>query len=249
MNWMPEAIRDGIIVILVISGPLVLAAAFIGLMVGILQAATQVQEQTIGSALKIIGIFTLIIIAGFWMFQYLNQYTSRTISTAFTVVPHLSQKVIPRGVKEKRKNKPPENILEVEPPEKIESQIPESGHSPGVPYLGRPNPPKIPANITESLPAVPQMSVSMTESAVPGIHFQEPVGIPVMEMQSEEDFQFEEEAPDEEFPEINFVLPGERINPEEVNPQLTEMSQETAEGKAEKNISQDEEELPTWIEE
>jgi flagellar biosynthetic protein FliQ len=95
MDWMPQAVRDGVIVVLVISGPMVLAAAAIGLLVGILQAATQVQEQTIGSALKIIGVFALIIIGGFWMFRYLNQYTSSTLSTAFTFIPRQTQKVVP----------------------------------------------------------------------------------------------------------------------------------------------------------
>ena len=92
MDWMPQAVRDGIIVVLVISGPLVMAAAFIGLVVGILQAATQVQEQTIGSALKIIGVFGIMIFAGFWMYQYLNQYTSRSLSAAFTSVTRQTQK-------------------------------------------------------------------------------------------------------------------------------------------------------------
>ena len=116
---MPQAVRDGIIVVLIISGPLVLAAAFIGLLIGILQAATQVQEQTIGSALKIIGVFTLIIFAGFWMYQYLNQYTLRTFTTAFTVVPHRTQKVIPPGAKEDEdfKDQFEERPLKVEPPE------------------------------------------------------------------------------------------------------------------------------------
>ena len=237
---MPNAIRDGIMVILIISGPLVLAAAFIGLIVGILQAATQVQEQTIGSALKIIGIFTLIIIGGFWMFQYLNQYTSKTISTAFTVVPHLSQKVIPRGGKEKRIGKIPENIFEVEPPEKIESKIPEAGNVPGVPYLGRPNPPKLPPDVTESLPPSPQMAALMAESSVPGVNFQEPIEIPDMQTNSEEDFVFEEEMPDdEELPEINFLPPGNNIDIEKINPELIEMHQETAKS--------EEDELPTWI--
>lgn len=94
MDWMPQAVRDGIIVILVVSGPVVLVAAAIGLLVGILQAATQVQEQTIGSALKILGVFLLIIVSGYWMFGYINQYTKRTLQTAFTFVPHQTKKVL-----------------------------------------------------------------------------------------------------------------------------------------------------------
>lgn len=95
MDWMPQAIRDGIIVILIISGPIVLLAAAIGLAVGILQAATQVQEQTIGSALKIIGVFALLIGLGYWIFGYLNQYTTRQLNTAFTFIPQQTQKVMP----------------------------------------------------------------------------------------------------------------------------------------------------------
>src|SRR3989338_4451710 len=104
-------------------------------MIGILQAATQVQEQTIGSALKIIGVFGLIIVAGFWMFQYLNQYTSRTLSTAFTVVPHRTQKVIPHDAKENEdfKGQFENQQLKVEPPEKIESAFPEAGLPPEAP--------------------------------------------------------------------------------------------------------------------
>ena len=105
MDWMPQAIRDGIIVMLIISGPLVMAAALIGLVVGILQAATQVQEQTIGSALKIIGVFIIIIVGGFWMYQYLSQYTSKVISTAFTFIPRQSQKAIPANAFKDEKSK------------------------------------------------------------------------------------------------------------------------------------------------
>ena len=181
MNWMPEAIRDGIIVVLIISGPLVLAAAFIGLMIGILQAATQVQEQTIGSALKIIGVFALIIFAGFWMYQYLNQYTLRTFTTAFTVVPHRTQKVIPADAKEDEdfKNKFEERPLEVEPPEKIETKFPEASLPPDIPYAGKPSIPKIPTSASKLLP--PESPKIPTQTIMPKIpisDFQEPISLP-----------------------------------------------------------------------
>src|SRR3990167_7057328 len=154
MDWMPQAVRDGIIVILVISGPLVLSAAFIGLIVGILQAATQVQEQTIGSALKIIGVFGIMIFAGFWMYQYLNQYTSRSLSAAFTSVTRQTQKAVPPdafsgmedmgelnenfGNRINAANQP----LEVIKPEKIEEKLPQGGLPPNSGYMGAPEIPK-----------------------------------------------------------------------------------------------------------
>ncbi len=96
MDWMPQAIREGIFTILFISGPLVILAAALGLAVGVLQAATQVQEQTLGSAVKVIGLFIALIIFGFYMFQYMSRYATDSINKAFKLVPTLTAKVLPR---------------------------------------------------------------------------------------------------------------------------------------------------------
>lgn len=96
MDWMPEAIREGIFTILFISGPLVILAAGLGLAVGILQAATQVQEQTLGSAVKVIGLLLALIVFGFYMFQYVSKYTAQALSKAFQLVPSLGSYVLPR---------------------------------------------------------------------------------------------------------------------------------------------------------
>ncbi len=96
MDWMPEAIREGIFTILFISGPLVILAAGLGLAVGILQAATQVQEQTLGSAVKVIGLLLALIVFGFYMFQYVSKYTAQALSKAFQLIPSLGSYVLPR---------------------------------------------------------------------------------------------------------------------------------------------------------
>lgn len=96
MEWMPQAIREGIFTILFISGPLVILAAGLGLSVGIVQAATQVQEQTLGSAVKILGLFLAIIIFGFYMFGYMRNYASENINRAFVLVPRLGSYIMPR---------------------------------------------------------------------------------------------------------------------------------------------------------
>lgn len=90
---MPQAINEGMFVILFISGPLVILAAALGLAVGIVQAATQIQEQTLGSAIKVIGIFIALIAFGFFMFAYMRKYTSQTISRAFKLIPSLGKYV------------------------------------------------------------------------------------------------------------------------------------------------------------
>ena len=96
MDWMPQTIREGLLTILFISGPLVVLAAVLGLVIGVIQAATQVQEQTLGSAVKIIGLFITLIIFGFYMFSYLSKYTSDSLQRAFKLVPSLGSYVKPR---------------------------------------------------------------------------------------------------------------------------------------------------------
>ena len=62
MEMLMEYMARGFITMLSISMPCVLVAAGIGLVVGILQAVTQVQEQTIAAAPKIFMVFLVIII-------------------------------------------------------------------------------------------------------------------------------------------------------------------------------------------
>jgi flagellar biosynthetic protein FliQ len=96
MDWVPEIIREGMLTAIFISGPLVILAAALGLIVGILQAATQVQEQTLGSAVKILGVFLALIIGGFYIFSYLKKYTERNIVRAFQLIPTLEPHPMPR---------------------------------------------------------------------------------------------------------------------------------------------------------
>ena len=59
-----------------ISMPCVLTAAAIGLVVGIIQAVTQVQEQTIAAAPKIFAVFLVIIIGGMGFIKLLTNLFS-----------------------------------------------------------------------------------------------------------------------------------------------------------------------------
>ena len=57
MEMLTEFLAKGFMTMLSISMPCVLVAAAIGLVVGIIQAVTQVQEQTISAAPKIFAVF------------------------------------------------------------------------------------------------------------------------------------------------------------------------------------------------
>ncbi len=82
-----EYLAKGFLTMLSISMPCVLVAAGIGLVVGILQAVTQVQEQTIAAAPKILGVFLVIVIGGFGFIRLLNNLFIEGCALAFNVVP------------------------------------------------------------------------------------------------------------------------------------------------------------------
>ena len=61
--------RQAIEMMLILAGPLLLSALFIGLIISIFQAATQINEQTLSFIPKLVGIFLVLILAGPWMLQ------------------------------------------------------------------------------------------------------------------------------------------------------------------------------------
>ena len=78
-----------------ISMPCVLVAAGIGLVVGILQAVTQVQEQTIAAAPKILAVFLVLIIGGVGFVRILSNLFTDGMALAFNVVPKNDSYVLP----------------------------------------------------------------------------------------------------------------------------------------------------------
>lgn len=59
---------------LVLSMPTVLVATAVGLIVSLVQALTQVQEQTLPFAMKLIGVSLVLVATAGW-FEELNRYT------------------------------------------------------------------------------------------------------------------------------------------------------------------------------
>ena len=87
MELLMEHLAKGFMTMLIISMPCVLIAAAVGLVVGILQAVTQVQEQTIAAAPKIFAVFLLIIIAGTFYVRLLSEYFYESADLAFNIIP------------------------------------------------------------------------------------------------------------------------------------------------------------------
>ena len=94
MEILMEYMGKGMITMLMISMPCVLTAAGIGLVVGIIQAVTQVQEQTIAAAPKIVGVFLVIILLGVGYVRMLKEFILQGTNLAFNVVTSQDDYVI-----------------------------------------------------------------------------------------------------------------------------------------------------------
>jgi flagellar biosynthesis protein FliQ len=66
---------------LLLSAPLLLAALVIGLLVGVFQAATQINEMTLSFIPKLVGMAAALVIAGPWMLKELVGYTRLLIQS------------------------------------------------------------------------------------------------------------------------------------------------------------------------
>jgi len=95
MELLTEYLAKGFMTMLAISLPCVLVAAGIGLVVGILQAVTQVQEQTIAAAPKIIAVFLTIIVLGMLYIKILTEYFIEGTNIAFNVITRSANYVLP----------------------------------------------------------------------------------------------------------------------------------------------------------
>jgi flagellar biosynthesis protein FliQ len=97
MDILIEYFAKGLMTMLMIAMPCVLTAAGIGLVVGILQAVTQVQEQTIAAAPKIFAVFLVIVILGTGYIKLLSNLFNEGAVIAFDVVPKSDDYVLPTG--------------------------------------------------------------------------------------------------------------------------------------------------------
>lgn len=68
------------------TGPLLLATLIVGIGVGVLQAATQINEASIGFLAKLIVLSVMLAALGSWSMQNLADYTKRTIASIADVV-------------------------------------------------------------------------------------------------------------------------------------------------------------------
>jgi flagellar biosynthetic protein FliQ len=75
--------REALTVTALVSAPLLLSALVTGVFVGVLQAATQINEMTLSFIPKLLALVLALVAAGPWMLQLLTGYTQ----TLFRSIP------------------------------------------------------------------------------------------------------------------------------------------------------------------
>ena len=68
--------RNAIMLALLISGPMLIVALLIGLCISVIQAVTQIQEQTLAFVPKLVGVSVVFLLALPWVLQLLVKYTT-----------------------------------------------------------------------------------------------------------------------------------------------------------------------------
>lgn len=81
----PESIMEigqhALYIAMLVAAPLLLTALAVGLLVGVIQAATQINEMTLSFIPKLISMALVALIAGPWMLRLLVQYTTALIES------------------------------------------------------------------------------------------------------------------------------------------------------------------------
>ncbi|MGH9903135.1 MAG: flagellar biosynthesis protein FliQ [Pyrinomonadaceae bacterium] len=85
MNIYVSLAGEALFLILLLSLPPLLASLIVGLVISLLQALTQVQEQTLTFVPKIIATILVLIIFAGWMLVTLREFAARVFDTMLKV--------------------------------------------------------------------------------------------------------------------------------------------------------------------
>lgn len=69
-----EVMQAAMVVALKVAGPILVASMLVGLVISILQAATQIHEQTVSFVPKLFTIAVVMVVLGPWIMQTMNDF-------------------------------------------------------------------------------------------------------------------------------------------------------------------------------
>ena len=72
-----QIVRETLTLMLFLAAPILLAALVVGLAISIIQAATQLQEQTLTFVPKILGMGAIAIVTMPWLFEKIMDFSAR----------------------------------------------------------------------------------------------------------------------------------------------------------------------------
>ena len=75
-----DMVREVFMLMLMLSLPILAAALVVGLVISVLQAVTQIQEQTLTFVPKILGMGIVAVIAMPWLVMKIMEYATRMFS-------------------------------------------------------------------------------------------------------------------------------------------------------------------------
>jgi flagellar biosynthetic protein FliQ len=78
--------QQALYTMLMIAAPMLLAALVVGLIVSVLQAATQINEMTLSFIPKLIAMMAALVIAGPWMITFFVDYMRRMFEAIPTAI-------------------------------------------------------------------------------------------------------------------------------------------------------------------
>lgn len=78
-DYLLRVAREGLFLAVLVSAPVVLAALVVGLAVSILQATTQIQEQTLTFVPKVVAVVLALVITGPWIGAQLVRFLAAVL--------------------------------------------------------------------------------------------------------------------------------------------------------------------------
>lgn len=79
--------REALVVVLLVSAPPLGAALLVGLVTGVLQAATQIQEPTVGVVPRLVAVLGTLVLAGPWIGARVVRFSAQVLELLPRIAP------------------------------------------------------------------------------------------------------------------------------------------------------------------
>ncbi len=78
--------QQGLYMLMLVAAPILLVVLLVGVVISVIQAATQINEATLSFVPKVVAAVLTLAVAGPWMMTTLVEYIQRTLMTIPSVV-------------------------------------------------------------------------------------------------------------------------------------------------------------------